>query len=46
MVEKSPDLMHEVMHLGQIRLVKVMPQMRAISDEMVWELLISLQNTC
>ena len=38
MVEKNPDLMHEVMLLGQNRLMKIMPQMQAISDEMVREL--------
>ncbi len=38
MVEKNPGLMHEVMLLGQNRLMKIMPQMQAISDEMVREL--------
>ncbi len=38
MVEKNPDLMHEVMLLGQNRLMRIMPQMQAISDEMVREL--------
>ena len=38
MVEKNPDLMHEVMLLGQNRLMKIMSQMQAISDEMVREL--------
>ena len=38
MVEKNPNLMHEVMLLGKIRLMKIMPQMHAISDEMVREL--------
>ncbi len=38
MVEKNPDLMHEVMLLGQNRLMNIMPQMQAISDEMVREL--------
>jgi len=37
MVEENQDIMHEVMLLGQNRLMKVMPQMQAISDEMVRE---------
>ena len=38
MVEKNPDIMYEVMLLGQNRLMKIMPQMQVISDEMVREL--------
>ncbi len=38
MLEKNPDLMHEVMLVGQDRLMKIRPQMQAISDEMVREL--------
>jgi hypothetical protein len=38
MVEKNPDLKHEVMLLGQNRLMKIMPPMQAISDEWVREL--------
>jgi len=38
MVEKNPDLMHEVMLLGQNQLMKIMPQMQGISDAMVREL--------
>jgi len=37
MVEENQDIMHEVMLLSQNRLMKVMPQMQAISDEMVRE---------
>jgi len=38
MVEKNPDLKHEVMLLVENRLMKIMPRMQAISDELVREL--------
>ena len=38
MVEKNPDLIHVVMLRGQNHLMKIIPRMQAISDEMVPEL--------
>ncbi len=38
MMEKNPNLMHVVMLRGQNRLMKIIPRMQAISDEMMREL--------
>ncbi len=38
MMEKNPNLMHVVMLRGQNRLMKIIPRMQAISDEMMLEL--------